>query len=100
MGTDNDRGISDLSTSVGEPSTTMVINTTNHNNENDKSSTFQVMPLKEESIESGSDHKKTHPPPSIGAVLVAMQFQQIPIMPMPLTAIAQRSSTKDLCTKV
>ncbi|XWS49868.1 hypothetical protein CRYUN_Cryun12cG0040200 [Craigia yunnanensis] len=91
MDPNDDGGTSDLSTSAGEPNTTT---TTDKNDKNCENSAFQVMPLKEEPIESDPD-RKAHPPPP-------MQIQQMPMqipMPMPVTT-AKRSSTKDRHTKV
>ncbi|XWS61843.1 hypothetical protein CRYUN_Cryun07bG0160300 [Craigia yunnanensis] len=103
MDPDDDGGTSDLSTSAGEPNTATAspANDNTNNDKNCENSAFQVMPLKEEPIESDPDHK-THPPPPIGVVPVAMQIQQMPMqipMPMPVTS-AKRSSTKDRHTKV
>ncbi|MBA0554617.1 hypothetical protein Golob_013712 [Gossypium lobatum] len=75
MDLDDDGGTSDLSTSAGEP-----------NAATDKiceNSAFQIMPFKEEPIDS-------HPPPRIGVVPVSMR-------PLPTV---KRSSTKDRHTKV
>ncbi|XP_022736160.1 transcription factor TCP19-like [Durio zibethinus] len=97
---DPDDGVtSDLSTSAGEPNTATASDNINKKDKNYENSPFQIMPLKEEPIES--DHK-THPTPPIGVVPVAMQIQQMPIqipMPMPVNA-SKRSSTKDRHTKV
>ncbi|MBA0611529.1 hypothetical protein Godav_012209 [Gossypium davidsonii] len=75
MDLDDDGGTSDLSTSAGEP-----------NAATDKiceNSAFQIMPFKEEPIDS-------HPPPPIGVVPVSMR-------PLPTV---KRSSTKDRHTKL
>ncbi|OMO89641.1 Transcription factor, TCP [Corchorus capsularis] len=94
MDPDDDGGASDLSTSAGEPNTAAGT-AANNKDKNCNNSAFQVMPLKEEPIESDPDNKTRLSPP-IGAVQVPMQIQQ---MPMPVTT-AKRSSTKDRHTKV
>ncbi|OMO81029.1 Transcription factor, TCP [Corchorus olitorius] len=90
----DDGGASDLSTSAGEPNTAAGT-AANNKDKNCNNSAFQVMPLKEEPIESDPDNKTRLSPP-IGVVQVPMQIQQ---MPMPVTT-AKRSSTKDRHTKV
>lgn len=103
MDPDDDGGTSDLSTSAGEPNTATIATTTTTTNKNDKNcenSAFQVVPLKEEPVESDPD-RKTHLPPPTGAVPVDMQMPMLQIpMPMPVTTAKQRSSTKDRHTKV
>ncbi|PON64040.1 TCP transcription factor [Trema orientale] len=115
---DDDGGSSDLSNSAGELEK-------HHTSENDngvsrttpnfdETSAFQVLPLKEEPIESDppSDSEQraqqltTRQSASaagpIGVVPVAMQMQMsMPLsMPMPVSTATRRSSTKDRHTKV
>ncbi|XWS38429.1 hypothetical protein CRYUN_Cryun19dG0130800 [Craigia yunnanensis] len=90
----------DLSTIAGEPNTATGTTTANKKDKNCENSAFQVMPLKEEPIESDPD-RKIHPPPPIGAVPVAMQIQQMPMqIPMPMPVTTANRSTKDRHTKV
>ncbi|KAL5552167.1 hypothetical protein UlMin_002343 [Ulmus minor] len=105
MDQDDDGGVSDLSTSAGEPEK----NRTTSNNDkgapnvqnSDDTTAFQGIPLKEEPIDSDpqsdADQKALALPPST-VVPVPMQMP-IP-MPMSVSAATRRSSTKDRHTKV
>ncbi|KAI9076635.1 hypothetical protein K1719_041400 [Acacia pycnantha] len=108
MDQDDDGGTSDLSTSAGDPG---AINTDKNNGlpkepVSDDPLAFQVLPLKEEPVDSDSpsdQEQKSQPSSSapIGVVPFAMQMQMPLTMPMPLpVATARRSSTKDRHTKV
>lgn len=108
MDQDDDGGTSDLSTSAGDPA---AINTDRNNGPSkepvsDDPMAFQVLPLKEEPLDSDTpsdQEQKTQPSSSapIGVVPVAMQMQMPLTMPMSMpVSTARRSSAKDRHTKV
>ncbi|PON57494.1 TCP transcription factor [Parasponia andersonii] len=113
---DDDGGSSDLSNSAGEPEkhhTSENDNGVSRTTQNfDETSAFQVMPLKEEPIESDppSDSDQRAQPLTaqqsvaaagpIRVVPVAMQMSMPLSMPMPVSTATRRSSTKDRHTKV
>ncbi|KDP25526.1 hypothetical protein JCGZ_20682 [Jatropha curcas] len=118
MDPDDEGGTSDLSTSAGDVKEDNINRNNNYTDNGvskistiDETEAFQLMPLKEEPIDSDppSDpdrrthpHGPQHPPPqpsAIGVVPMAMQMPMSIPMPMPVTT-SRRSSTKDRHTKV
>ncbi|CAK7335429.1 unnamed protein product [Dovyalis caffra] len=111
MDPDDEGGTSDLSTSAGDPEDNRNNNSSSNNgclkiSTIDETEALQVMPLKEEPIDSDPSSRPdqaTHPK---GVVPLARQMQmQMPMsipMPVPVTTTAttRRSSTKDRHTKV
>ncbi|GLT40451.1 hypothetical protein SLA2020_145880 [Shorea laevis] len=99
MDPNDEGGASDLSASAVEVEPGWKNMVTNNNKENEEA--LQVIPLKQEQMDSDPD-EKTHQKSPIGVVPVAMQMRmQMPIsIPIPAPVATKRSSTKDRHTKV
>lgn len=108
-GPDDEGGTSDLSTSAGDPEDNRNSGSFSSNgclkiSTIDETEAFQVLPLKEEPIDSDPSSDPDQRTNSMGGVPLAMQ-RQTPMsisMPMPVTTTAtiRRPSTKDRHTKV
>ncbi|KAJ6393764.1 hypothetical protein OIU77_023073 [Salix suchowensis] len=108
-GPDDEGGTSDLSTSAGDPEDNRNSGSYSSNgclkiSTIDETEAFQVLPLKEEPLDSDPSSDPDQRTNSMGGVPLAMQ-RQTPMsisMPMPVTTTAtiRRPSTKDRHTKV
>lgn len=108
-GPDDEGGTSDLSTSAGDPEDNRNSGSFSSNgclkiSTIDETEAFQVLPLKEEPIDSDPSSDPDQRTNSMGGVPLAMQ-RQTPMsisMPMPVTTTAtiRRPTTKDRHTKV